>query len=152
MSFRRFFHKFAHPGEDDMDGQMILGCTGFLILSIAGYMLAVWPFFAFLAIETRAALGRNVALGLGPHLLLAAVGSRRFGVAGGCGAAGGAAAAAVFLYLRLDQARLAALLDQGGTPQWPTALVALVPCAWLLAIVTAAILFVPPEAKAEKPR
>lgn len=130
-----------------MDGQMIVGCTGFLILSIAGYMLAVWPFFAFLQIETRVALLRNVALGLLPHLALTYVGARKFGIAGACGAAGGAAAAAVFLYLRLVQVGLAAFADQGRSPEYPAAMSAILPALWLAAVITVGILAVPPEGK-----
>ena len=124
---------------------MILGCTGFLLLSVGGYALGVWPFFAFLSIETRAALLRNVALGLLPHLALTVFGARRFGIAGACGAAGGAASVAVFLYLRLSQVGLAALADQGRAPEYPPAVAAILPCFWLAAVITAGILTVPGE-------
>ena len=128
-----------------MDGQMILGCAGFLILSVLGYLLAVWPFFAFLAVETRIALGRNIALGLLPHLALTLYGVRRFGIAGACGAAGGAASVAVFLYLRLSQVGLAALADQGRSPEYPPAMSAILPCLWFAAVITVGILAVPAE-------
>ncbi len=139
---------FRKPAEDDMDGQMIVGCTGFLILSIIGYTLAVWPFFAFLQIETRAGLLRNVAIGLLPHLLLTLLGARKFGIAGACGAAGGAAAVAVFLYLRLMQVGMAALVDQGRTPEYPASMSAILPCLWIAAVITVGILAVPNEEKA----
>ncbi|RYG66704.1 hypothetical protein EON77_17195 [bacterium] len=128
---------------------MILGCTGFLILSVVGYALAVWPFFAFLAIETRLDLARNVALGGIPHLVLTVFGARRFAVAGACGAAGGAAAVAVFLYLRLSQVGSAALVDQGRAPEYGPAVSTLLPCLWLAAILGAAILAIPAEKRAD---
>jgi len=31
----------------DMDKQMLFGCSGFLISSVVGYLLTIWPFIAF---------------------------------------------------------------------------------------------------------
>jgi hypothetical protein len=122
--------------ERDMDTQMLFGCSSFVIVSLLTYALIVWPFFVWQSIETTGTLGLCLALGLVPAFLVGGLATRRYGLAGAFGFLGGTVATAIFLYLRLQSAHLAALADQAPTPDWPSALVPIVP---VTAIILAAM-------------
>jgi len=127
----------------DFDAQMMFGCGGFLIASIAGYMLSVWPFFAFQQVEQLSTLLMAMAAGMLPAAILGLVATRKFGVAGACGFVAGAITTAIFLYLRLTQAHLSYLAQQSPRPDWPQILSILVPLGWVLAVAFLAVLFLP---------
>jgi len=133
----------AGPRAKSMDDQMLFGCSGFVLASVGGYALSVWPFFAFGEIDKLPVLAQDGAIGFVSAVVLSVVVTRRFGVAGACGAVGGAMSAAMFLYLRIQQAFLAHLARQAPEPGYPPVLQGLVPFAWLLAILLVAIWSIP---------
>lgn len=124
----------------DMDDQMLFGCSGFVLASLLGYGLGVWPFFAIRDIYLLPRLALALGIGLGPMLLLAFVMARKFGLAGLFGAIGGAMAVAMFLYLRIEQVQLAYLARQSEAPEFPPAMQAVLPIAWVLAVALVALL------------
>lgn len=131
--------------ERDMDDQMLFGCSGFVVASIGGYGLSVWPFFAFAQIEKIATLAQDCAIGFVPAVILAVLIARKFGLAGACGAVGGAMASAMFLYLRIQQAFMAHMARQAPEPDYPVVLQWVIPLAWLLALILAALWAMPKE-------
>jgi hypothetical protein len=133
------------PRERSMDDQMLFGCSGFVIASIGGYALSVWPFFLFADIEKVSTLAKDCAIGFVPAVILGLLVSRRFGLPGACGAVGGAIASAMFLYLRIEQAFMAHLARQAPEPDYPSILQGLVPLAWLLAVILVALAAMPKE-------
>jgi hypothetical protein len=139
--------KIANPVKRvrDMDDQMLFGCSGFLVASLGGYGLMVWPFFAFQDTDRLKTMVTALSIGLVPTFILSAVVSRRFGLAGTCGAVGGAIASAMFLYLRVQQAFLAHLARQAPEPQYPASMAVVVPLAVLLAVALVALIFMARE-------
>jgi len=131
------------PKARDMDGQMLFGCSGFVLASVGSYLLSIWPFFAFSNTDRLASLGLASALGFVPAFALGGVATRKFGLAGGCGAIAGALTSAIFLYLRIQQTFLSAAARQAPTPDYPAVLQWLVPTGWVLAVVLAASLLLP---------
>jgi len=131
--------------ERDMDGQMLFGCSGFLVASLGGYALAVWPFFAFTETQQLRILAQSCALGLIPAALLAAWVSRKFALAGACGAVGGAIATAMFLFLRIQQIFTAAALKRIPPPEYPESMQAVLPVAWILAAILIGLAVMPKE-------
>ncbi len=129
----------------DMDSQMLLGCSGFLVAALGGYVLAIWPFFVFADTGKLRMLAISCAAGLLPAAILAALASRRFGLAGACGSVGGAMAASMFLYLRLDQIFLAWIIRQRTEPEYPVLMKALIPIAWILVILLIGMAATPKE-------
>lgn len=135
----------AKAKAPDMDSEMLFGCSGFLLASVGGYALSVWPFFAFQETNLLVVLAQSLAIGLVPTLVLAAVLTRRFGLAGACGAVGGAMASAMFLYLRIQQAFMAYLARHAPEPQYPSSFTYIVPAGYLLAVLLVSVLLLPKE-------
>lgn len=127
----------------DFDAQMMFGCGGFLIAAVAGYMLSVWPFFAFQNVEQLSVLLLAMAVGMGPATALGLFATRKFGVAGACGFLAGAITTAIFLYLRLTQAHLSAMAQQSPRPDWPQVMAVLIPISWVLLVAFLGLLFMP---------
>ncbi|MFQ3667849.1 MAG: hypothetical protein SNJ61_03035, partial [Fimbriimonadaceae bacterium] len=71
--------------KPDLDTQMLAGCTGFVAAALAGYGLAVWPFFVFPEAHTARHLLYCLAAGGIPASLLGVGMARRFGLAGSAG-------------------------------------------------------------------
>ncbi|MDR3690619.1 MAG: hypothetical protein P4L46_14670 [Fimbriimonas sp.] len=131
--------------DPDMDTAMLFGCSGFVFTSIGGYILSVWPYLVFQDSEILARLAMCSAIGLTPSALLGIAATRRFGLAGACGFVGGSMATGIFLFLRLDQAFVAALARQAPKPDYPHLLVYLVPAGWIILTLILALVFMPNE-------
>jgi hypothetical protein len=126
-----------------MDTLMLMGCGAFVAGALVVYFLAIWPFLAWPNVERIQTLGLCAATGLVPAALAAGLFTRRFGLPGACGAVGGALTTAVFLFLRLQQAFLAATARQDRPPDYPASLQTLVPLAWVLAVALIAVVLLP---------
>ena len=131
------------PRPRDMDAQMLVGCTGFVLASIGGYLLTVWPFFVFSDVQFLRVLAIAAAAGMIPAAIYGGIATRRFGLPGACGFFAGAVATAIFLVLRLQQVFVAAQAQQDVAPNYPPAFQYLVPVAWLLAALLVAALLLP---------
>jgi hypothetical protein len=127
----------------DFDSKMLLGCTGFVVTSIVGFLLSVWPFIVFTGLERMEVLEKCALYGLIPAVVVGAVASRRFGVAGACGFVGSALAFDVFLYLRFQEIDLGAEAQRIPTPDYPHAIEWLAPLAWILCVLFVALLVLP---------
>lgn len=128
--------------EADLDTQMLSGCTGFVAAALAGYGLAVWPFFVFPEAHTVRHLLLCLAAGGLPASLLGVGMARRFGLAGSAGFLGGGMATAVFLFLRLEQAVMFRGVPDAPQPEYPDFFKVLVPLAWVLWTAGVGALFV----------
>lgn len=126
-----------------MDTVMLFGCGAFVAGAVTIYLLSIWPFFAWPDVHRIRTLALCSAAGLLPALIVSAIATRRFGLPGACGAIGGALTTAIFLYLRLQQAFIAAAAKQDTRPDYPPLLQGLVPIAWVLAIVLVGVLLLP---------
>lgn len=135
--------KTARP--KDIDSQMLLGCGGFLIAAVGGYVLSIWPFVVFQQVERLSTLLMALGFSAIPALTLGSIVTRRLGLAGACGMVGGALTTAIFLFLRLEQAFLSALAEQSPRPEYPEAYRWLVPLGYVLAAIFLAALFFPKE-------
>jgi hypothetical protein len=136
-------------GPRDMDAAMLFGCSGFVITSLGGWALSVWPYLVFPDTEKLAMLGLASGAGLTPAAVLGVFSTRKFGLAGACGFVGGALSTGIFLYLRLDQIFISALARQAPTPNYPHLLVYLVPLGWILVATILALAFLPKEKDSE---
>lgn len=121
----------------DFEGQMLFGCTQFVVNSLATYGLATWPHYVFPGIHTLAGFGWNALIGLAPTLLFGGLGTRRFGLAAAAGFLGGSLATAIFLFLRLQQIHVTSALRDAPKPEWPRQWVWMAPVAYLLLTVLA---------------
>ncbi len=131
------------PKSRDMDAQMLFGCSGFIVASVGGYVLSVWPWFAFDQADKLTTVVTCSLLGLLPSGIVGVVCTRKFGLAGACGFVAGALTTAVFLYLRLQQTFLAAMAKQLPQPDYPSAMMGVLPFAWVLLVLMAAFLLLP---------
>jgi hypothetical protein len=104
--------------EPDMDTQMILGCSGFVICSFATYFLLIWPFFIWMDIEHLSSLLKATAC-LAPAYAGGLLAVRRFELAGAGGFVGGVLAGSIFIYLRFEQAFLEAAAQRIDQPEYP---------------------------------
>ncbi|MFZ4509049.1 MAG: hypothetical protein ACOYON_15275 [Fimbriimonas sp.] len=129
--------------EKDMDTQMLMGCSSFVVVSIGSYLLTVWPYFLVAELEKGQTLLNCALMGMVPSLLVGGFASRRFGLPGGFGFVGGAIATAIFLYLRLQATQLAAMAQQLPTPDYPSELIWLLPGAWLFLVMITALALIP---------
>jgi len=127
----------------DMDKQMLFGCSGFLIASVVGYLLTIWPFLAFQKIEQTFWLAACFAAGGGPAIIVGLISTRRFGLAGACGFVAGAMTTGIFLYLRIQQSFLSALAKSSPTPEYPDSFIWLLPIVWILLCVFLAVVALP---------
>ena len=129
----------------DMDTVMLFGCSGFVLTSIGGYILSVWPYLVFQESEKLSRLGVSSAIGLVPAAILGIFSARKFGLAGACGFVGGAMATGIFLYLRIEQTFISALARQAPKPDYPQILMYLIPLGWLIVSIVLSLIFVPDE-------
>jgi len=133
----------------DMDAAMLFGCSGFVLTSIGGYLLSVWPFLVFSDTEKLTVLASAAAVGLIPAAILGIFATRKFRLAGACGFVGGALSTGIFLYLRLEQVFISALSRQAPTPDYPKITMYLVPLGWILTTAILSIAFLPKESENE---
>ncbi|MCW5943013.1 MAG: hypothetical protein KIS66_12320 [Fimbriimonadaceae bacterium] len=120
----------------DMDAAMLMGCTGFVVASLATYLLAVWPYFAVIREQhTLSGLGKALALGGVPAFGLGFLLVRRYGLPAACGAVGGAMATAIFIYVRLQQVMLGFDVPEIPDPEYPRFVAWLLPLVWLTTAV-----------------
>jgi hypothetical protein len=131
--------------KQDMDAAMLFGCSGFVLTSIGGYILSVWPFLVFPDTEQIRMLGLAAAVGLIPAAVLGIVATRKFALAGACGFVGGALSTGIFLYLRIEQTFISALSRQAPTPDYPQMMMVLVPVSWVILCAILALVFLPRE-------
>lgn len=129
----------------DIDAQMLTGCSGFLISSVVGYLLAVWPFIVIPEIQTLNKLFLAGLLGGIPNGILGLYISRTRGLAGACGFVAGAMAMGVFLYLRIQQIFLAYHARQAPPPEYPEMFSWLIPLTWIMVCLLLAVLILPPK-------
>lgn len=132
-------------GPRDMDAAMLFGCSGFVITSIGGWALSVWPFLVFPDTEKISRLALASAVGLIPAAILGIFATRKFGLAGACGFVGGALSTGIFLYLRIEQIFISALARQAPEPEYPHMVLFLAPSVWILIAAILALAFMPKE-------
>jgi hypothetical protein len=133
------------PKQRSFDDLMLLGCGGFLIASVGGYLLGIWPFFLWQNAEKLDVLLRSTALGLIFPLILGVAMARRSGLAGATGAIGGSLVTAIFLYLRIEQTFLEAAVQRIPTPDYPASLQFLLPIGWVMLVSGVTVAFLPRE-------
>ncbi len=129
----------------DFDAQMLAGCGAFLVASIGGYAIAVWPFLAFQDIEK---LNRFIlAGGLSgiPWIIWIAITTRKAGLAAACGGLGGALAISVFMFLRLQQPFIAWRAQQTDKPEYPEGFITLIPVAVPIIAIIIGLTFIKKE-------
>ncbi len=101
------------------------------IVSLITYGLVVWPFTTFP--EYRISGLFQIALfGALPATVFGIVASRRFELAGASGFFGGSMAAAVFMFLRLQQTLLGKYTKDLPTPEYPDSIGLIIPIAWFV--------------------
>lgn len=121
------------PRPKSMDDLMLFGCTGFVLASITSYLLAVWPHFLFPGIDRAGTLAICLGVGFVPSAMVGSFASLRYGLPGACGYVGGALATAVFIYLRMEASFIGYQARQTQEPDYPEALIYLVPIGWIVA-------------------
>lgn len=126
-----------------MDSLMLAGCSSFVVASVVGFLLVVWPFIAFPEVNRLKTLGFCCAVGFIPSTLLAMVVVRKAGLPGACGSVAGAMTTAIFLYLRISQAFLAYSAQQAPPPQYPQLFQSLLPLAWVVFMILLGIVLLP---------
>jgi hypothetical protein len=130
----------------DMDREMLFGCTGFLLASVIGYALSVWPFITFQRTEQIGTLALAMGLGPGVAIVVGMLVTRRYQLAGACGFVGGALCTAIFLYLRLQHGFISAMAKQAPRPDYPESFALLIPAGYVLLCVFLAVLVMPSDA------
>lgn len=133
------------PKSRSFDDLMLLGCGGFLIASVGGYLLGIWPYFLWQDAERLDVLLRSTALGLILPLILGVWMTRRSGLAGATGAIAGSLVTAIFLYLRIEQTFLEAAVQRIPPPDYPGSLQYLLPIGWVLLVSGVTVVFLPRE-------
>jgi hypothetical protein len=126
-----------------MDSQMIFGCSGFLVASVLGYLMSIWPFLAFQQTEQAIWLLLCMLFGPGPAVVLGAFATRKFGLGGACGFIGGALCTAIFVFLRIQHSFTSYLAQQAPRPDFPEIFQYLVPLVYVLLCVFIAVLLIP---------
>jgi hypothetical protein len=119
----------------DLDQEMLSGCGSFVVAAFVTYLLTAWPWFVFSDGHRLASLAIACGLGMIPALLFGAFAARRGGLAGGCGFVAGSMAAAVFVYLRMEQLLLGRAVRELPFPEYPSAFLWQVPLGWLAAAI-----------------
>jgi hypothetical protein len=119
----------------DLDSQMLAGCSTFVTVSLLSYLLVVWPHLVFQDTYRLQTLALNSAFGLLPSAILGGYATRKFGLAAAGGFVGGALAAAIFLFLRLQQVVQMEGIKDLPQPEFPSSWQYLVPCGWMLAVI-----------------
>lgn len=122
---------------------MLGGCTVFLVVAFTSFGLAVWPHLLFPHAERAATVRMCLLIGLPPSLIVGLAGSRLGALAGACGFVAGAVTTGVFLFLRLQQIFVTADVQTGPKPDYPSAMMVLLPLGWFLIAVAAAAVATP---------
>jgi hypothetical protein len=131
------------PRQKDMDAQLLMGCTGFVLASIGGYVLSIWPYFAISNVDKFQGLQTASLLSFVPATIYGALLTRKFGLPGACGFFAGALATAIFLILRMQQIFLAGEARPEFKPEYPPIITYLFPAAWLVWAAIVALLVMP---------
>ena len=126
--------KFMADPTPDIEKRMLRGCFYYVLLSLGGFAIEIWPFFIWTHHYALAELGLCVGLGLAPFLLLGFWLIRREGIPAAAGAIGCALATSVFLYLRILQMVIAAHAEQVPPLDYPDAFVWLIPTGWIILV------------------
>lgn len=131
------------PKERDMDTAMLLGCSGFVGVSLITFSLVLWPHFIWTDVFQIRVLGMACAVGMIPACIVGIVAARKGALAGACGFVGGAMAAAVFLFLRLQQIKPAVQGRDALEADYPLNFAWMVPVGWLCLAALIAIIATP---------
>ncbi len=131
------------PPTDDMDAQMIAGCSAFVASALITYVLGVWPFFVLSNTHLLARLILACAIAFTPSAILGAFATRRAGLAGACGFLGGSMAVGIFLLLRLKQLQLGRSSRDFPVPEYPESWVWMIPVGWVLVAIATALFLLP---------
>ena len=127
----------------DLDAELLRGCITIGTLSLLVYGLTIAPFY-FTEHHTYSGLARTGLLGAAPALVLGALAVRRLGLSGATGLMGGAAAGAIFIYLRMEQVMLGyAGISTLPMPEIPPFWSWLLPLIWVLVCLAAVLLLYP---------
>lgn len=127
----------------DFEVKLMVGCTGFVIAAIGGFLMAAWPFFVWQDVHRFDRLVQACVFGFVPATVFGALLTRRFGLPGACGFFASAMASALFLLLRLPQVFMAGEVRVEFRPQYPPMVQYLLPAAWLLWVPIVALLMLP---------
>ena len=138
----------AAGDNPEIEKKMLVGCTGYVLLSLGGFIVGAWPFFLWTRHWMVADLVRCAAFGLVPNLVLGLWGTQKFGIPGATGFFASALATGIFLYLRLWQMFMGWDAKQSPEPEYPRAFVQLIPMAWVILVALLAV-FVLAGAKSE---
>lgn len=103
-----------------------------MVVSFLCLAFSIIPWVVFGPSKDLRGLGVCLVAGFLPSALLGGTAGRLRGCAGSGGFAGGMLAAAVFIALRLEQIRLAAIADQVEALQFPRALCWLTALGWAI--------------------
>jgi hypothetical protein len=122
------------PKKNDMDTQMLFGCSVFLVCAFGAYGMSVWPWFVFQDAERSASVMLCTLIGILPTATLGMYMVKRGGLGAACGLAGGSCASAVFLYLRIQQAFMAYSAQQAPKPDYPGWVAVAVPAGQFLVV------------------
>ncbi len=126
--------------ERDMDSEMLVGCTGFVLASVLHYFIGAWPFAIFSEIYLLQTLAIASACAIIPSLIFTAIATRKGGISTAAGCFGGGFAIAIFLYLRLEQFNLVRGQRDMPQPEFPPIWAVMLPAAWLF-LILATVLF-----------
>lgn len=125
----------AAKAPKDMDTAMLGGCSVFLVTAVVTFFVAVWPHLAYPHAEQLKVLRTCLLLGLPPSLVAGIIGARKGGLAGACGFVSGALTTGVFFFLRLQQIFVTAGAQTGPEPNYPSAVMYILPTAWFIVSV-----------------
>lgn len=130
--------------QSTFEKQMMSGCFVILVTCFLVYFVVMWPWFVFPA-YTVPGLINCLVFGAAAAAVLGIVATLKFQLAGGAGFLGGGLAAAVFMYLRMDQFMLGRGHNDLPQPEYPERWVILVPLAWVLLSAAVVAIFLPKE-------
>lgn len=135
--------KYEGPAQakTNLERQLMAGCTTIVVICFLVYFITIWPWFALPA-YTVSGLTEALIFGAGASVILGIIATLKFKSAGGAGFLGGAMAASVFMYLRLNQIMLGKGHVDLPQPEYPERWEWLVPLAYMvLCIAVVAVLW-----------
>lgn len=130
--------------QTDFEKQLMSGCMVILVSCFLVYGLIIWPWFVFEP-HTVKGLARALGFGAGTATVFGIIVTLKFKLAGGAGYLGGGFAAAVFMFLRLQQIMLGKGHNDLPQPEYPERWVHLVPLAYVLLSIAIVAIFLPKE-------
>jgi branched-subunit amino acid transport protein AzlD len=130
----------------DLETQLLGGCMVVLVGSLITYALVIWPWFTFKEYEISG-LEKMAVFGGVPASIFGVVVIRKLDAAGLAAFMGGAMAAGVFVFLRLQQSNLGRYAQDLPMPEFPERWVMLVPLGWLAWIILVALASYPRRAE-----